>query len=369
MSQAITILATGDVAPNRPDPFEAFDLVRDLLRSADITFGQQEVVLSERGENVRRYMPPSESRTHPRAAQAIAEAGFDVMSFASNHALNHGEDAFNDTIEALRQNGLTVIGVGQDLEEARRPAVVVRGDTRVGFLAYCSVVPTGDDATRDRCGVAPMRATAYFIDDTPWQPGRPPRVMTVPRPDELAAMVRDISAVKADVDVLIVSMHWGASGTPAGLIAQYQYDVGRAAIDAGADVIVGHHPHVIKGVEMYRGKPIFYCVGNLLMDEPVDHIQRSVTYRLTPWPIDPAYPTYPFPPEFRMGVIVKCVVEDKHVARTSVLPTLINQQGQPEPLAGSDPRSAEVLAFIQAASQDQGFTTRFVATGDEIEVR
>lgn len=365
-----TLLAVGDVGPHREDPAEAFDLVRPTLTRAEICLGQQEICISARGKHSARALPSygARSRTHPGTAKAIAEAGFNVMSFASNHALNFGEEAFEDTIAHLRKNQVQVIGAGRDITEARRPAIFTHEATRVGILAYCSVVPPGDEATDDRCGLAPMRAFAHFVEDTPWQPGRQPKILTFPRADDLEAMTRDITKLRSEVDVVVVSIHWGTTGVEPAHIVGYQFAVGRAAVDAGADVVVGHHAHIIKGVEVYRGKPIFYCVGNFQMDETADQLRNTLTFKLRPFDFDPDYPTYPYPADYRKAMIVKCAIDHKRVARVSFVPVMINKKGQPEPLSASDPRSDEVVRYAEWACRDQGLETRFVRRGDEIEV-
>ena len=108
-----------------------------------------------------------------------------------------------------------------------------------------------------------MRASTFY-EQVDWQPGTPPRIVTLANKDDLAAMVEDIKKVRPLVDVLIMSIHWGVHHVPA-VIAMYQKEVGHAAIDAGVDIILGHHAHILKAVEVYKGKVIFYSIGNFVV--------------------------------------------------------------------------------------------------------
>ena len=381
----LTLVAVGDVGPKRAHAEEVFDLTRAILRGADITFGQLESNLSLRG--TQQLHMGLGSIAHPRVGEALAGAGFDVMSFASNHSLDYSEEALLDTLDVMQRNKIEVIGAGRDIFEARRPAIFERKNTRVGFLAYCSVVPKGFDARNNKSGVAPVRAsTAYEQAD--WQPGTPPRIVTKAFPDDLEAMVGDIRSLRQQVDVLVVSMHWGVHFVPS-IIAGYQYEVGHAAIDAGADIIIGTHAHILKGIEVYRGKAIFFSLCNFCMDLPIAGpvatamaaaMQRPVITDVKidrqnycqighyAWEVDPEYPTYAFPADSRKSILVKCQIRDKKLSSVSFLPLWISKNGRPTPLSQSDPRSEKVLNYMKWLCKDQRLKTGFVREGDEIRV-
>jgi poly-gamma-glutamate synthesis protein (capsule biosynthesis protein) len=381
----VTLVAVGDVGPKRANAEVLFDSTRSILQAADITFGQLESNLSLRG--TQQLHMGLGSIAHPRLGDALAEAGFDVMSFASNHTLDYSEEALIDTLDVMKKNNVEVIGAGRDIFEARRPAIFERKQTRVGFLAYCSVVPKGFDAREGKCGVAPVRAsTAYEQAD--WQPGTPPRIITKAFPDDLDAMVKDIQSLRPEVDVLVVSMHWGVHFVPS-VIALYQYEVGHAAIDAGADIIIGTHAHILKGIEVYRGKVIFFSLCNFCMDLPIAgpvakamaaDMQRPAITDVKidrqnycqighyAWEVDPEYPTYAFPADSRKSILVKCRMNDGKLGRVSFLPLWISKNGRPEPLSRSDPRSEEVFSYMKWLCKDQRLDTVFVREGDEIKV-
>ncbi len=341
----LTFIAVGDVGPDPETPDDVSDLTRSILKGADITFGQLEKNLSERGVN---QLHAWRSITHPRVAKVLSDAGFNIMSFATNHTMDFSEDAMLDTLDALRKNNIVVIGAGRNIKEARKPAIIERKGIKIGFLAYCSVVPRGFEASENKSGLAPVRATTAY-KQADWQPGIPPEIITQANPEDLAAMVQDIKKLRRSVDVLVVSMHWGIHHVPA-IIAMYQYEVGHAAIDAGADIIIGHHAHILKGIEVYKGKVIFFSLCNFQMDMFLDTLtldskNRRVGFDLDParrHEVDPEYPTYAFHIDAKKTMMVKCTIADKKIQRVAFLPLWMNKNGQPEPLSRSDPRSDEV---------------------------
>ena len=193
----------------------------------------------------------------------LTYAGFDVMSFASNHALDRGEQALFEAIDTLTTNSIAVIGAGKNIDEARKPVILERKGTKVAFLAYCSVLPKGYQATPEKSGCAPMRASTFY-EQVDWPAGTAPRIITLANKDDLAAMVRILNRQELWQTSSIMSIHWGIHYVPA-VIAMYQKEVGYAAIDAGVDLILGHHAHLLKGIEIYKGKFIFYSLGNFVM--------------------------------------------------------------------------------------------------------
>lgn len=361
----ISLLAVGDIGPDRDHPEEVFDLTRSILKGGDITFGQLERALSERG-TVQLHM--SGFRAHPRVAKVLSDTGFDLISFASNHTLDCSDDALFDTLDVLRKNNILVIGAGRNIEEARQPAIIEKKGTKVGFLAYCSVVPRGYEAKKNKPGVAPVRATTSY-EQVDWQPGSPPRVISVANPTDLAAMVDDIKKLRPRVDVLAVSIHWGVHFVPA-LIAMYQHEVGHAVLDAGADIIIGHHAHILKGIEVYKGKVIFFSLCNFAMDSPPAGAsdQADQYHQFYSWEVDPEYPTYRFPIDSKKTMLVKCTIADKKIQRVAYLPLWMTKKGQPEPLSRSDPRSDEHYQYMQWLCKDQRLATRLSREGDEVVV-
>jgi poly-gamma-glutamate synthesis protein (capsule biosynthesis protein) len=363
-----TFLAVGDIGPLRDDPETLFDPTRKLLQSADLTFGQLEKCLSDRGTQ-QLYLNKSLGRAKPRVAEVLADAGFDVLSFASNHTLSYSNEGLADTIDHLTRHGITVIGAGENIAAARQPAVVDVDGTTVGILAYCSVVPRGFQAMESKPGLAPVRVRTFY-EQRDWQPGTPPRIITQPYAEDVAAMVDDIAALRSRVDVLVVSHHWGIHYVPA-MIADYQFEVGHATIDAGADLVIGHHPHILKGIEIYRGKPILYSIGSFALEHPLKDVTGTELAELLKQynlEIDQRWGRYAFPVDSQKTVLVKCTLASGAVERVALVPAWINPEAQAEVLSAADPRSDEVLAYLRYLCDYYSLDTTLTRDGDEFVV-
>jgi len=367
-SRRAVIYAVGDVAPDRPDPREGFALVRDRIREADIAFCQLEVNLTERGERLPQARHTV--RGDPAIAGAIKDAGFNVVSFAGNHCMDWGQQGFFDTLDNLRSADLGVVGVGANIDEARKPLFVEANGVKVAFLAYSSILPQCYWAEERRPGCAPMRAHTVYEQVEHDQPGTPARIHTFPHDGDLAALLSDIRQAKANADIVAVSLHWGIHFVEA-TIADYQTLVAHAAIDAGADLILGHHAHILKGVEVYKGVPILYSLCNFAVDLRMDEAHaNSKSFReiqtLNPNWIPDFDSLYNFPTDSRMTLVAKAVVEDGRVAHFALLPAFINRDAQPEILGAGDPRFEQVRAYLEKITVAAGFDTRFEVVGDEL---
>jgi poly-gamma-glutamate synthesis protein (capsule biosynthesis protein) len=366
----VILHAVGDVGPRREDPEypykePIFALSAHVTKAADMVFCQLERILSDRLN--RSYY---DDLVHPNNVRQLTYGGFNVISFAGNHHMGAGVEAFIDTIDVLKRNSIVPVGVGMNIAEARTPAIVEHKGTKIAFLGYSSIIPKSEasySAEVNRPGCAPLYiSTSYEASD--WQPGMPsPRVISMAEKEDLAAMKEDVKKAKELADIVIMSIHWGLHHIP-GLIAMYQYEVGHAAVDAGVDLILGHHAHILKGIEIYKGKVIFYSLGNFAMDSP---IHRSVPGR---WDAtfrpkrEPEYPTYPYPPDSRKTIMAKCIISDKKIKEVSFLPFMINKLGQPEPLSREDQRSDEVKDYLVWCCQDQNLATKFERQEDEIVI-
>lgn len=366
----VILHAVGDVGPDRDDPGVLFEEVGDVLRSGDMAFCQLEVALTERG--TRLPQARHTVRAHPATAKALRQAGFTVVSWAGNHCMDWGTEGFQDTIDALAAEEITVPGVGADIRAAREPRIVEAKGTRVAFLAYSSILPMNYWADDRRPGCAPMRAFTVYEQVEHDQPGTPARVHTYPHRDDLRALEADIASARSEADVVVVSLHWGIHFVPA-VLADYQRDVAHAAIDAGADVILGHHAHLLKGVEVYKGRPVFYSLGNFAIDLRMTPELAAGTgfreiRRLNPaWEVD-FDTTHCFPPDSHKSLIVRCAFQAGALHRVSVLPVQVSRWTRPEPLRPGDPRFEEVAGYLEEVTSDQGLDTVFRRDGAELVI-
>ncbi|MBI4522983.1 MAG: CapA family protein [Deltaproteobacteria bacterium] len=369
----ITIAAVGDVMIDRDNPESAVSLARKSLQEADLSFCQLETSYSDKG---------SQSSSGPRGAMAnnlrnyvaIPAAGFNIVSMASNHAMDWGKDALIDCRDRLRRDGISPVGAGSEIAEAREPSVLECNGTRIAFLSYCSVAPKGYYASKGKPGVAPMRAITHYEPLEDDQPGTPCEILTYPVEEDLADLLRDIKETRKKADVVALSLHWGIHYFRAA-IAGYQPVVARAAIDAGADVILGHHPHMLKGVDVYKGKVILYSLGNFAFDSrprAVDALwyarRRKVYEGLLKLAGHDESPAYRSQPESRNSMIARIRIADKRIQRVSIVPVLINNQAQPEPLSASEEKGRDVIQYLRDITEEAGLNGALTMSGDEAVV-
>jgi hypothetical protein len=245
----ILIGFAGDVLIDRDDPDEVFADVQELLGHTDILFANLESPYSDHPEAAftMQLVPLAPGLSN---LNAYARAGFNVLSMANNHIVDAGHVAMLDTQRRLGMQGVATCGAGENLAAARKPAVVERGGKKVGFLAYASVFPHGYEASSNVPGLAPLRAHNHFYDQTEYfAPGYAPRVETIPDPKDHINLERDIEALRKNVDLVVMSFHWGDHLRPFSL-TDHEKRTARLCIDRGADL---DHPRVIvqRGSEMH----------------------------------------------------------------------------------------------------------------------
>jgi poly-gamma-glutamate capsule biosynthesis protein CapA/YwtB (metallophosphatase superfamily) len=357
----LVLFGCGDVGPIH-EPMDAYStLVRPLMETADLRIGQCERVYSERG-SLQVHSTDLHSRVSPRLASVFTDCAFDVVSVASNHAVDWGADALMDTIDLLQSKGIQTVGAGRDLDEARRPAVVERNGVTVAILAYCSVLREGYAAGTHKPGVAPLRARTFY-EPREYQAGVPPRVLTIPYEEDVAGMVEDITAARQRADAVVLVLHWGLHFIPR-TIADYQTAIAQAAFAAGADLILGHHAHVPKAVAVYGGKVCYYSLSNFIMSaneaSPVRAKRMMEDYGVD---LDPQYPRLPYGADAKRSLIARADISPNGIERVSFRPVLIDTQLRPEPLRGQDPRFEEAVRYMDWASE--GYNHRFTVEGDD----
>jgi hypothetical protein len=251
----VSLVAVGDVLVGSiRDPFAK---TASIIKKADLAFcnvegpyfsGQGTIYIWSRTWEPNAATPGG-ARSPPRGIINMADAGFDVVSFANNHSLDWGQEAFLETMELLEENKIEYTGAGRNIAEARKPAILERKGIRFAFLSYASEYKWGWTAGDSRPGIATVRVHPLYA---------PPHV----NKEEMEAMMMDIKGAKEKADVVIVSDHWGVSGGIT--LTPHQEAIGHACIDAGADLVLGGHPHVLQGIEIYKGKILCYSLGNFV---------------------------------------------------------------------------------------------------------
>jgi poly-gamma-glutamate synthesis protein (capsule biosynthesis protein) len=360
------LLLLGDLILDEPDPGSFFEPSRALLRSADLVVGQVEVPHTSRGvpSSVDIPAPPAD----PDHLEALAGAGLGVATLAGNHVYDSGPNGIEDTIAELRKLGIATAGAGMNIEEARRPAIT----GGVGVLSYNCVGPRETRATSRKAGAAVLDVLTHYELDYAG-PGGPPQVYTFVAPASLDTLRADVLALREQVDVVVVAFHKGIGHLPV-VVHDYERELGRTAIHCGADVVVGHHAHTLRGIEIYRGKPVFHGLGNFV----------AVTHALTPsgasaaelaawsrrrrelfgFEPDPAMPFYPFHPESRNTMIADCRIE-RGAVDAGFVPCWIDDRGRPVP----NERGDEVAAYVERITAEAGFDTRFAPDGERVQVQ
>jgi hypothetical protein len=271
-----------------------------------------------------------------------------------------------------------MIGVGANIDEARKPAIVERKGTKITFLAYNSILPPGYWATPTKPGCAPLRGITIYTPLEPDQPGRPAKILTYPHREDLEAMIANIEKVRSQADIVIVSQHCGIHFVPAA-IADYQKDLAHVAIDSGADLVLQHHSHILKGIEVYKGKAIFYSLCNFALEllynkefhKKPPNLEEVAKWEMfpdyLPWAkYDPSCPTFPFHPEARLTLMVKCIISDKKIQKVAFLPVYLNNQAEPEIQKKDDEKFNEIIAYIEDISRRENLPTKYMVSGDEV---
>jgi poly-gamma-glutamate capsule biosynthesis protein CapA/YwtB (metallophosphatase superfamily) len=277
--------------------------VLPVLQQAQIVVGNLEFPVSTRGtaaENKQFTL-----RAGPIAVESLKAAGVRVVTLANNHILDFGPPALQDTLQILAENGILATGAGMNLEDARAPAVLRIGDRTVAFLAYSLTFPVEFYASPGRPGTAP--GYREYVK-------------------------ADIEKARQTADLVVVSFHWGAE-----LMTQakeYQQELGRRAVDWGADLVLGHHPHVLQELEVYRGRLIAYSLGNFVFGSESDRTNASI--------------------------ILLCAFQGRVLVRVEAVPLDVNNYRVAyRPRVLTDGQAEKVIGDLAAASRKRGTEIRF----------
>lgn len=251
-SKASTLLFVGDIMLSRAigsgmgknnNWNYPFLKIADLLKSADLTFGNLEGPISKNGTKVGSIYS---FEANPKSVEGLIYSGFDVVSVANNHIWDYGGEAFKDTLKILKENNISYVGGGFTYDEAHTPVIKEVNGTKIAYLGYTNLLPPFLGTKGDKLSVA-------FPDE-----------------DQLAL---DIHNAKRLADIVVVSFHWGNEYETHH--NSFQENLAHIAIDAGADLVVGHHPHVIQEIEKYKDGYIAYSLGNFVFDQNFSEETKS----------------------------------------------------------------------------------------------
>ena len=291
--QPIKIILVGDIMLDRGVKFMIeregdrdfrfpFLKVVDYLKEADIVFGNLEGVISDKGIKAGSIYS---FRANPKVIEGLSFAGFNVLSLANNHALDYTRAALEDCLAKLSNAEIDYVGAGFNEKEAYLPIIKeVNGSTssspaKIAFLAYTNLGPETWKAAKENSGIA-------WINE-----------------EDLEKIKEDIKLAKEKTDILIISLHTGEEYQKEP--TQFQIEFSKMAIEAGADLIVGHHPHIIQKNEKYKNGYIFYSLGNFIFDQS-------------------------FSEETMRGQIIEVLIKDKKIKEVVTKDIKINNFFQPE---------------------------------------
>ena len=351
------IAMVGDIFLQEPLPKSAeLADVSALLRSADIAFGNLETPVSTRGTPTEKFI---NMRMPPALLADVVALGFDMLTLANNHMMDFGEVAFHDTLGYLRDYDLPYVGAGVDIAAAWRAELANIGAAKVAFLGASSTLGPGSAAAEGKPGVAPIHISeSYAIDPAASleQPGSAPYVFTHAWGEDLERAAAAIEAARKKADFVVIALHWGVppfwrSRFQDGL-ADYQIEVGHALIDAGADVIVGHHPHSLQQVEVYRGKPIFYSLGNFIFHHNQGPVRDTAVSRNAPYAVSVNRRDR----NWSETVIAVADIAGAGIVSYTLHPALLDEAGNPHLLAGAEAQA--VIGRLAAMSPRAQITWR-----------
>lgn len=365
----------GDVHVNRAVPAEVFSKVREILRTPQILFGNLEGVYTDKPRPTPSALSVFTAPSHN--LNVFAESGFHVMSLANNHIIDAGYDVMLENRSRLRSGGVKTCGAGESATQAREPAILEAGGLRIAFLAYSATFPVGCEARANTPGLAPMRAYNFFREPFPteYAPGLRPLITTVPDRNDLEQLADDIARARTRADLIITSFHWG-DPTRSFHLTDHETRTARYCIDNGADMVIGHHHHALRGLEWYKGKPIMYGLGHFVLDAPVqwgDKVDRllenetdlgryfrQIEFNMGPVP---GWPLLSYPEDTHMTAMAWATATREGITDIGFLPCRLTPDGLVNPLRLGSKESDEVIAYVQKAIDFERLKSRIVTDG------
>ncbi len=341
----IILTALGDMIWTRElthfDEPEFRNLYR-VLQEAEITYGNLEMSLNERPDLQQGLYNYGKNREF---AWEIAKLGVNLVSLANNHAFDFDVEGFKETLRILGQSGISHAGGGLSLQEARQASRQQFGKTRFSLLSYYS----SDGATSNETGpaIATINAPKVLIEGERGEA----EAISAPLERDVVLMENAIRNAKARADIVMVHyhLHWVSHSRACPIpdtVPPHQHPMLYRAIDAGADVIFGNGPHVLRGIEIYKDRPIFYSLGNFIYQYKTDDIPPIIWTRDQQQDIQEEFQT----------IVPRLTVRDKKISRIELIPCQLEMSGPRTgcPRLASDERGSEIFDLLQRLSKPYG---------------
>ncbi|MGX7896628.1 CapA family protein [Tsuneonella sp. HG222] len=353
LSNPLTIAVIGDLVLDEPDADHWLSGIAPALRAADLAIGHVEVPHTDHQGEVAGDVPAPGAP--PENVAAIARAGIGLVSLAGNHIADCGLEGIADTIALLDEAGIAHAGAGPDLSRSRKPAIVEAAGQRVALLSYNCVGPEFGWASPTNAGAAYLP-----LETADGGPVTPRSAISGIADEAFAILAEDIAAARSEADVVLVAMHKGRVHTPA-MLEHYERPLANYAIEAGADAVLSHHAHIVRGIEFHRGRPIFHGLGNgcvvtRALSPSQDHPARADWARrrkeLFGFEPDPGYDLAPFHPEAKMGFIGLLELAPGGVTSVSLVPVHVEPPGRPVLATGE--QAGRVREYIEQITDRAG---------------
>jgi poly-gamma-glutamate synthesis protein (capsule biosynthesis protein) len=353
VTKVLDIAVVGDLVLDEPDADHWLSGIATSLRKSDIAIGHLEVPHTRSTREQPGDIPAPGAP--PENIAAIARAGFDIVSLAGNHIADCGAEGITDTIAELDRYGIAHAGAGLNISAARAPAIIDCKDRRIALLSYNCVGPDFSWAAEDRPGCAFLP-----VGTSDGSPVSPSADLESVLPNALEIIREDVGAARSRADHVLVAMHKGIVHTPARL-APYEVPMARAAIDFGADAVISHHAHIVRGIEFHRGKPIFHGLGNgcvvtSALSPDQDHDARREWARkrreLFGFEPDPAYHLAPFHPEAVNAFIGRILLHEDGSVDAAIVPVFVEPPGRP--VIADSQRAEAIRTYVEDITSAAG---------------
>lgn len=355
MADEIVLTAVGDFAPLKllDAATTGSREVLEYLGRADVAMANLELPLTKSESAAEKAIT---LRAEPEVATAVRDAGLRLVSVANNHAMDYGAEGLLETLESVRGVGVEAVGGGRDTEEAFEPAVLSVGETGIAVFGVATTLPPGYAAGTHRPGIAPVRVrTRFYMDSVTLeeQPGISPWVETEVVEEDVDRICEKIAQARGRADMVIVQMHWGIPhGWCAAFqsrLADYQRPLAHSLVEAGADMILGHHPHVVHGVERYEQSIIAYSLGNFLFHSMGGEGELKLLSSYPPYDL-----TSLSTGKALRSVILEARVGDGRLKSLRFKPVSLNEWGEPEFACGVEAEA--ILDDLVSQSEQLGTT-------------
>lgn len=365
MDKLISIGCVGDLILDQPGPMKPYFVeCEEDIKSFDVMIGHVETPHTDRPQFSCIDIQAPASK--PEHLDIMKELEFDIATTAGNHSYDCGPNGVVDTLEKLHSLGITTCGTGKDIYEAKKPAFAERNGIKIGIIDYNCAGPQLGWATSCKPGTNPVSVLTVY---KPAQdmPGSAVKTYTFLEPDAKIRVIEEVKALKEQCDIAIVIMHKGNGGKGPRL-ENYEFEITHDCIDAGADIVFAQHHHMLKAIEMYKGKPIYHGLGNFVTvtyamtpgmnesPEMVAYMKQRIKEGRGAASYDPPY--YPWGEETLATMIASVKIDKEGIKEVGYIPYKIDKKAIPRKLNSSN-GGQEIFDYVEELTRGVDLDTHF----------